>query len=350
MLLLDEFGAHPVREVAVVDDRPRNGAAQPTADAELTGGDGGDQCARDFRCDRLHLCPIDFCRHRPHGRRGSRRCARSVAARTFAQSTRRIAFATCSASCSSVAALRHRRRARGRRPCRLRTRPSVVASELRRPCLDQRWLGELLRRRHRLAQQLACHAPTLLLTHGRHPRGTRRVARRQLGSRPHRRRVVAAARLVRVGGARAADRTPTARACRATRRSPSASASSSSGAVPAPGGLGMLLAAPTIAVHGTPEQIEQLRAADRHRPAGVVPAVQRARRGQRPRRPRLQGGEGRRRVDGQRPEGVDQRRPDRRHGHADRPHRSRRAQAPGHHLVRVRHAPAGRSRSGRCAR
>ena len=51
---------------------------------------------------------------------------------------------------------------------------------------------------------------------------------------------------------------------------------------------------------------------------------------------------GRRRVDRQRAEGVDLRRPVRRHGHAHRPHRPRRAQAPGHHLLRLRHAPARR--------
>ena len=58
----------------------------------------------------------------------------------------------------------------------------------------------------------------------------------------------------------------------------------------------------------------------------------------------------RRRVDRQRPEGVDLRRPDRRPRHAHRPHQPRRAEAPGHHLVRDRHAPARASRSGRCAR
>ena len=50
----------------------------------------------------------------------------------------------------------------------------------------------------------------------------------------------------------------------------------------------------------------------------------------------------RRRVDRQRPEGVDLGRADRRPRHAARPHRPRRAQAPGHHLLRVRHAPARR--------
>ena len=84
-----------------------------------------------------------------------------------------------------------------------------------------------------------------------------------------------------------------------------------------------------------------LRAGHRHRPEGVVPALQRARRRLRPRRPADQGDQGRRRVDRHRPEGVDLRRPGGRHGHAHRPHRPQRPQAPGHHLLRHRHAPEG---------
>ena len=61
------------------------------------------------------------------------------------------------------------------------------------------------------------------------------------------------------------------------------------GALGAPGGLGLLLAAPTIATHGTPEQIERYVRDIVTGPAGLVPAVQRARRRLRPRRPPGQG-------------------------------------------------------------
>ena len=79
-------------------------------------------------------------------------------------------------------------------------------------------------------------------------------------------------------------------------------------------------------------------------PAGrgdVVPAVQRARRRQRPQRPRHPGRARRRRVGGQRPEGVDVVGPPRRLRHPAGPHRSRCAQAQGHHLLHRRHAHAG---------
>ena len=82
------------------------------------------------------------------------------------------------------------------------------------------------------------------------------------------------------------------------------------------------------------------RARHRHRPEGVVSALLRARRRFRPRRPHQQGHHRRRRVDHQRPEGVDVDGPDRRHGHAARPHQPRRAEAPGHQLDGHRHAPA----------
>ena len=85
-----------------------------------------------------------------------------------------------------------------------------------------------------------------------------------------------------------------------------------------------------------------LRARHRHRPEGVVPALQRAGRRLRPRRPPDPRHQGRRRVGRHRPEGVDLRRPGGRPRHAHRPHRRRRAEAPGHHLLRHRHAPEGR--------
>ena len=85
-----------------------------------------------------------------------------------------------------------------------------------------------------------------------------------------------------------------------------------------------------------------LRARHRHRGEGVVPALQRAGRRFGPGRLDDAGRARRRRMDRQRPEGVDHVRPHRRPGDAHRPHRSRRAQAPGHHVVRSRHAPARR--------
>ena len=114
------------------------------------------------------------------------------------------------------------------------------------------------------------------------------------------------------------------------------------GALGAPGGLGLLLAAPTIATHGTQEQI------DRYVRDIVTGAKAWCQLFSEPGAGSdlagldLQGRARRRRVDRQRPEGVDLVRPHGRPGHAHRPHRPRRAQAPGHHLVRVRHAPARR--------
>ena len=58
----------------------------------------------------------------------------------------------------------------------------------------------------------------------------------------------------------------------------------------------------------------------------------------------------RRRVGGQRPEGVDLRRPLQRLRHPAGPHRPRRPQAQGHHLLPDRHAPARRRGPARCAR
>ena len=75
-----------------------------------------------------------------------------------------------------------------------------------------------------------------------------------------------------------------------------------------------------------------------------MPAVQRARRRLRPRQPPVQGRARRRRVGDQRPEGVDVGRAGRRPRHADRPHRRRRAQAQGHHVLRDRDGPARRRR------
>ncbi len=73
-----------------------------------------------------------------------------------------------------------------------------------------------------------------------------------------------------------------------------------------------------------------------------MPALLRAGSGLRPREPRHQGGEGWRRVDRHRPEGVDLDRAAHQPRDAPRAHVARPAQAQGHHLFQVRHAPTGR--------
>ena len=79
--------------------------------------------------------------------------------------------------------------------------------------------------------------------------------------------------------------TPTARACPATTPCAAQQTIAEFGALGAPGGLGLLLAAPTIATHGTQEQIERYVRDIVTGRQGVVPAVQRAGRRLRPRRP-----------------------------------------------------------------
>ena len=83
----------------------------------------------------------------------------------------------------------------------------------------------------------------------------------------------------------------------------------------------MNLAAPTIVTHGSDEREAAVPPADVHRRGGVVPAVLRARRRLGLRRSRHPRGARRRRVDRQRPEGVEHARPPRRlrdARHADR--------------------------------
>ena len=83
----------------------------------------------------------------------------------------------------------------------------------------------------------------------------------------------------------------------------------------------------TLIQHATEDQVAAVGAA-RARPGGhLVPAVQRARRRLRRRRRQDQGHAGRRRLAGQRPEGVDQRRAPAQLGLRDRAHQPRRAEA-----------------------
>ena len=83
--------------------------------------------------------------------------------------------------------------------------------------------------------------------------------------------------------------------------------------------IGLGMAAPTIVTHGTEEQKASVPAPAVHRRGGVVPAVQRARRGLRRRRPRRPPRSRRRRVDRERPEGVDDARPHRAAGACSSP-------------------------------
>ena len=103
-------------------------------------------------------------------------------------------------------------------------------------------------------------------------------------------------------------------------------------------GIGLGMVAPTILAHAT-EKVKDLYLAKlyRGRPRGLA-AVQRARRRLRPGRPPDQGRPRRRRVDRQRPEGLDLRRPLQRHRRGHLPDRPGSAQAPGPHRLRGRHA------------
>ena len=112
------------------------------------------------------------------------------------------------------------------------------------------------------------------------------------------------------------------------------------GALGAPMGMGIGLVSPTIATHGTREQIERYLPDIVTGRLWLVPAVQRARRRIGSRRALDARGARRRRVGRQRSEGLDVGRALRRPRHAARPHGPDRAEASGHHLVRVRHAPA----------
>ena len=87
-----------------------------------------------------------------------------------------------------------------------------------------------------------------------------------------------------------------------------------------------------------------LPGADPDRRGDLVPGLLRARVGLRPRLAEDARGQGRRRMGRHRAEGLDDLRPVREVVHAGRPHRPRRAQAPGPHLLPDGHG-AGRGRS-----
>ena len=82
----------------------------------------------------------------------------------------------------------------------------------------------------------------------------------------------------------------------------------------------------------------------------VVPALQRTRRGLRPRQPRVPSGARRRRLRRHRAEGVELRRAVVRPRHPPRPDQPRRAQAPRHHVPARRHGELRASRCGRSSR
>ena len=104
------------------------------------------------------------------------------------------------------------------------------------------------------------------------------------------------------------------------------------------------LAAGAILAFGSEQQRQRYLPRDPLGRGAVVPAVQRARRGQRPGQPEDPGGARRRRLRGQRAEGVDHQRPPRRSRLPAGAHQPRRRQAGRHHRVRPRHADAGRRR------
>ena len=114
------------------------------------------------------------------------------------------------------------------------------------------------------------------------------------------------------------------------------------GAIGPPAGLGILLAAPTIAAHGNERQKQEdllriLNGQDAWCQLFSEPGAGSDLAGL-----QTQGDQGRRRVDHHRPEGVDLHRAAVQPRHADRAHRPEPAEAQGHQLLQVRHAAAGR--------
>ena len=98
----------------------------------------------------------------------------------------------------------------------------------------------------------------------------------------------------------------------------------------------------TLIQYATEDQVARWVRAGARPGRDLVPAVQRARRRLRRGRHQDEGHAGRRRLAGQRPEGVDQRRPRGRHGLRHRAHQPRRAEARRHHDDGDRHARRGR--------
>ena len=92
--------------------------------------------------------------------------------------------------------------------------------------------------------------------------------------------------------------------------------------------LGLTMGGPTVIAHGTDDQKARFLVADPERRRDVVPGLQRARVGLRPRLPEDPRGAQGRRVHRHRPEGVDDVRAPVQVVHAARAHERRRAQAP----------------------
>ncbi len=171
---------------------------------------------------------------------------------------------------------------------------------------------------------------------GDQPRARAGRAGRRAGVAGHalRRRLRLDQRPERVRRPRAA-RTPTTASTASSRRATTSADQSFFGI-----GLGMV--APTILAHAT-DEVRDAYLAKLYRGDLVgLPALQRARRGLGPGRPADPGRPRRRRVDRQRPEGVDLGRAVQRHRRDHLPHRSRHAQAQGPHRLRGRHARARR--------
>ena len=157
-------------------------------------------------------------------------------------------------------------------------------------------------------------------------RGTARLARRQLGPRPVRRRVVGTAGALGMGGASVTGRLlrqrpqPQRRAARRANDRRVRRALGANGHGDRPG-----VADDRHARHARADRAVHPRCS--HRPAELVPAVQRARRRIGSRGPLDPGGPRWRRVGRQRSEGLDVGRSFRRSRHAARPHGSDRARS-----------------------